>query len=154
MHYLGNDSDRAADGTDLRYSFMADSNLMNTEHIYNVFKTPCSFLELCVGLADRMAVILYRPSDGPKVHLFFWEMMDNLGLLEYTNAHIADGSVKADDIFKIVDDVNMRKYDRNGVGGLFPLKDAAEDQRNVELWYQMTNYINQQYMDYGFLRKN
>ena len=154
VYFKSNDSNRAGDGIDLRYSFMGDNNLMNTDYIYNVFKKPCSFLEMCVGLADRMNAMMYSPSDGTKVHLFFWEMMHNLGLDAYTNARIESGEKNVDDIFEIVDMVNMRTYAFDGRGGLFPLHSTMEDQRDIEVWDQMSAYINEKYIGYDFLSKS
>ena len=34
-----------------------------------------------------------------------------------------------------------RQYEANGEGGLFPLKGVCEDQREVEIWYQMNAYL-------------
>ena len=41
-----------------------------------------------------------------------------------------------------------REYSDNGHGGLFPLKNPKKDQRKVEIWYQMTEYINENYPIY------
>jgi hypothetical protein len=35
-----------------------------------------------------------------------------------------------------------RTYEPNGVGGFFPLENPNEDQREVELWYQMSAYVD------------
>ena len=49
---------------------------------------------------------------------------------------------------KIID----RGYSRRGVGGLFPLKYSKNDQRKVELWYQMHSYlIENYYVDGGIV---
>jgi hypothetical protein len=51
-----------------------------------------------------------------------------------------------DDILDCIDRFLSRKYDYNGVGGIFPLrKGASEDQRNVEIWYQMQSYLMENY---------
>jgi hypothetical protein len=34
-----------------------------------------------------------------------------------------------------------RRYERNGQGGLFPLRKPAMDQRDVEIWYQANAYM-------------
>ena len=38
-----------------------------------------------------------------------------------------------------------RTYDSNGYGGLFPLRNPREDQRKVELWYQLNAYLLEQF---------
>ena len=37
-----------------------------------------------------------------------------------------------------------RAYNRSGRGGLFPIKRVLKDQRRVEIWYQMMDYISQE----------
>jgi hypothetical protein len=34
---------------------------------------------------------------------------------------------------------------KSGLGGMFPLEDPREDQRAIEIWYQMMAYINENY---------
>jgi hypothetical protein len=34
-----------------------------------------------------------------------------------------------------------RNYEKNGVGGLFPMHDARHDQRQLELWSQLQFYV-------------
>lgn len=36
-----------------------------------------------------------------------------------------------------------RKYERNGKGGLFTIKRPDLDLRTVEIWYQMSWYLNE-----------
>jgi hypothetical protein len=39
--------------------------------------------------------------------------------------------------------VIWRTYDRRGHGGLFPLQRSNRDQRRVEIWYQLSEYLLQ-----------
>lgn len=40
--------------------------------------------------------------------------------------------------------INKRLYNEDGTGGgLFPLRHATQDQREVELWYQMMAYLTE-----------
>ncbi len=48
-------------------------------------------------------------------------------------------------IVSIIHNWMNRTYNYNGVGGIFPLKNPKEDQRKVELWYQMAQYIDENY---------
>jgi hypothetical protein len=34
-----------------------------------------------------------------------------------------------------------RYYQPNGHGGFFPLENPQDDQRHVELWYQLNEYV-------------
>jgi hypothetical protein len=64
-------------------------------------------------------------------------MIGNLGLLGCVDADPPDESVISD----IVDRVTDRRYATNGAGGLFPLQNAEQDQRKIELWYQANAYL-------------
>jgi hypothetical protein len=46
---------------------------------------------------------------------------------------------------QILTNLVERTYQKNGKGGLFPLKQPAKDQRRVEIWYQMAAYLNENY---------
>jgi len=37
--------------------------------------------------------------------------------------------------------VILRRYSKTGKGGLFPLKHPKKDQTEVEIWYQMQQYV-------------
>jgi hypothetical protein len=39
--------------------------------------------------------------------------------------------------------LNRRLYTTSGYGGLFPLEEPKEDQRKVEIWYQMMAYLGE-----------
>jgi hypothetical protein len=41
----------------------------------------------------------------------------------------------------ILERVKNRDYETDGHGGLFPLRNPPEDQRQVELWYQMGHWM-------------
>jgi hypothetical protein len=48
------------------------------------------------------------------------------------------------DIQNIFIRLNRREYDSDGGnGGLFPLNEPNEDQRDVEVWYQMMAYLQE-----------
>jgi hypothetical protein len=41
----------------------------------------------------------------------------------------------------ILDSVIWRTYSPDGRGGFFPLNQPQEDQRKIEIWYQMNKYV-------------
>lgn len=133
-----NDDNRIVDGTDLRYEFVDESELMNVDS--NWIRLGCSMLELLIGLSRRLS---FEAEGEPRA--WFWELMDNLGLKKY---HDNRYNSKADVAEKVVDTilerVIWRTYFHDGRGGLFPLKSTARDQRDVELWYQLSEYVLEQ----------
>lgn len=133
------DENRAEDGLDLRDEYIQDSWLPE----YCRIEGDCSVLEMLIGLARRIDFETSDPygnDQTDRTAYWFWEMVDNLGLMvfddesyvEYRGFHHID---------KIIDKFISRKYRRNGQGGLFPLLDTRKDQRQIEIWYQMSAYL-------------
>lgn len=129
-----NDDNRVEDGRDLRYEFSKahrirpDRDWMDLE---------CSMLEMLIGLARRLAF----EAEG-EVAVWFWELMDNVELRQFN-----DGAYRPrepgiqEHVTLTLEQIIERNYLPNGQGGLFPLAYPPEDQRKVELWYQMSHYL-------------
>ena len=107
----------------------------------------CSMLEMLIALAERMAFELAGTDVSPDIYRTgscFWEMVENLGLTRYS-----DGEYERLNgpfiVNKTLHDVVTRNYDETGVGGIFPLRGDYGDQRYVELWYQMQEYLAERY---------
>lgn len=124
-----NDDNRLEDGRLLRYEFVENANL---DPDSNWLELGCSMLEMLIGLSRRCEF----EDDMPAAD-WFWALMDNIGLRGFTDR----GGWSEQDVDEILDDVIWRTYEPDGRGGLFPLLDAQEDQREVELWYQMSEYL-------------
>lgn len=124
------DVNRSDDGKQLRSAF-ADA----TGKDISMLDGPCSLFEMLIGLARRYdgEVGDINASNVPDI---FWGMIKRLGL---------DGMVddfydpeKVDHILMVLLD---RTYEKDGTGGLFPLVNPREDQRKVEIWYQMQAFM-------------
>lgn len=127
---IPNDDNRLEDGRDLRIEFLVDERIEDEDSDW--MHMGCSMLEMLVALSRRLS---FEAEGEPKE--WFWHMMKNLNFDKYADTHkIIDREV--DDA---LDKVIWRTYRRNGLGGLFPLKKSAEDQRNVEIWYQLSAYL-------------
>jgi hypothetical protein len=124
------DGNRAQDGKDLRVQFLRETNTVVDEEGW--LEMGCSFLEMMIALAWQLAF-----EGGGEQHERFWEMIDNLGLLDCTDAHPPDEAI----VDHILNKVINRDYSPDGAGGLFPLQRTSEDQRRVELWYQANAYL-------------
>jgi len=132
-----NDDNRSEDGKKLREEY----NRMR--HSRDDFSLgPCTMLEMLIGLAIRMEDMLAEPSKGNRTNIWFWEMIRNLDFDQYTDEdyHRLNG-----DHFVnwILDGLLARTFSRNGKGGLFPLKRSRHDQRDIEIWYQMAEYLDE-----------
>jgi hypothetical protein len=127
------DENRAEDGKQLREEFMRDLYLDEVDE--NWMDLGCSMLELMIGLSRRLA----WEADG-EAHFWFWKLVENLGLHQYSD----DRRLMRTRINAVLDSVIDRTYAPNGEGGLFPLRNPKKDQRQVELWYQLSEYVLEQ----------
>lgn len=137
-----NDDNRGIDGKLLREKFMVEEDSLIP------IDGPCSMLEMIIGLALRMEDTMADPDEGDRTVQWFWEMLDNAGLSKFTDDAYYDlfGQVYVDEI---LDKILGRTYKRNGKGGLFPLEMPSKNQRKVELWYQMSAYLLENYYPEG-----
>lgn len=127
---IPNDDNRVEDGIELRYTFAQETGVVDPPEEWMTLA--CSFLEMLVALSVRFAFFVEgEPAD------WFWHMMDNLQLRPYTDAVEYDPR----EVDAVLDRVIWRQYDENGHGGLFPLTDPRQNQRDVELWYQLSAYV-------------
>lgn len=121
------DEDREADGLALRDEY-TDRDILP--------EMPCTVLEVLVALARRMAFELSSSTDEiEEPERYFWEMVWNLGL----NLH------NQEDWEAIIEDWLARDFRPSGAGSPFPLSSPTRDQRYVDLRYQMSAYLNENY---------
>lgn len=131
------DENRAYDGIHLRDEYFDEYG----DDAY-IIDTGCSFLEFLVALARRMNYI-YARVDEDRTADCFWMLIDNLGIY-YSDEIDASFFKKREKYVEFaVKNVNDRSYQENGRGGLFPLRHPRTNQRNVEIWYQMNQYLNE-----------
>lgn len=146
---LDNDENRAEDGKILREEFVEKyhSDMWKNKWKgefgnFDPIQGPCSVLEMMIGLAKRMEFVSGRPLKDN-----FWTLIHNLGLDVYRNfelLHAEYGYTRAD-IVLIVTKMMDREYTSYGRGSLFPLKKCRQNQKEVEIWYQMMNYLNENF---------
>lgn len=133
---IPNDDNRIEDGIALRHRFKEETGCKACSYLNG----PCTVLEMLVALAYRIEDVI-----GNNYVYSFWEMIENLGLDKYDDDSISEIG-NADDIDDKITELLNRTYAYNGVGGLFPLTDPPNDQRKVEIWYQMGTYLGENYM--------
>lgn len=135
----GIDSNRIHDAQELRADLIAEMAMDHTavRPFPNV-----SMLEVMISIADRLGQI----TGDEDTAFWFWEMVSNLVLDGIDdNEFWSDPESYEDEILDRVDNVINIKYDRDGLGGLFLLREgvAPQDMRDTELWYQMQYYANE-----------
>ena len=80
---------------------------------------------------------MYDPDLGDRTGQWFWNMIVSLGLGTMTDANYDSNYV--DDILQRF---MQRKYKRTGEGGLFTVPNTRQDLRDIEIWSQLTAYLN------------
>lgn len=129
--FIPNDDNRAEDGRELRSEW---ASLVDVQVERNWMTLGCSFLEMVIGLARRLEFQTEHDSV-----FWFWHLLGNVGLLGYNDRSKFCGEDVDDRTSAII----WRTYDYDGNGGLFPLRMAQHDQRKVEIWYQLNEYLLQ-----------
>lgn len=129
------DENRAEDGLDLRRKYFS-KNIP--------FEKPCSILEMLIGLSYRMDYVLYDSYLGPQIEKWFWLLINNLNLHAFADDDIFKDKRQKQNL-KILERFVERRYSFSGKGGLFPLNNPLSDQREVEIWYQMHDFIQENY---------
>lgn len=142
---VGNDINRAVDGANLRKDFMMqfidadfDPHVTN-----NLMMQECSWFEMLVALSANLDYIYDGGIEGR-----FIEIVENmkLGPLMAYRPNRTDVLKDYDQRFvnSVVHDIDANKFDRDGLGGLFPLQKAGHpDQREVEIWDQHAAYFRE-----------
>ena len=110
----------------------------------------CTVLEALIALAQKMDYILDDEDKGDRTRLWFWEMLDNLGLCLYSNDRFVDPFGRdlgqLNEIRHACDIWMSRRFEYDGTGSPFPLRNPHEDQRNIDLIKQMNAYIMEMHM--------
>lgn len=132
------DANRAADGLALRDRYAHEYADLRYDEIRH---DECSVLEMMIALACRMEDdIMHDPELGDRSPEWFWMMITNLRLDRMDDEHYDEKNVE-----NIINVMVGRSYFMNGTGGLFPLKMPKVNQRRVEIWYQMSAFIEENF---------
>ena len=135
------DRNRLGDGLSLRDRFIwerkggcsseADRNWLAA------YTRPCSMLEMMIALALRCEEeYMTGYTDLDPVGQWFHPMLYSLQLSNQTDGRFDPIAVDCR-----LRDFMQRKYQPNGLGGLFYIPDCREDLRQVEIWYQAMTYL-------------
>lgn len=138
-HYeysVPNDDNRAQDGLKLRERFEYETSIRLPD------LGECRILEFLIALAIRLNESVYNHEDPNQEPSWFWMLIVHLELNEYDDSY--DFTRIHGEIQDVFARLNRREYDSDGGnGGLFPLANPTQDQRDVEIWYQMMAYLQE-----------
>lgn len=126
------DDNRVVDGLDLRVEFAREHRLSPDD--MQVLGAG-SFLEVLIGLSRRLAFAAGGQAPG-----WAWQLLSNLELHRMSDPLTQSKHRK---VQEIMDTAICRTYAPDGTGGFFPLAWPDEDQTKIQLWYQMSAYIEE-----------
>ena len=135
------DIDREKDGLELR-----------KEQFYELYEAqstiPCTMLEMIIGISKRMSEQLMDEDGEDKTAQYFWEIIGNLGLDCWDDDNFGwETGLAQKKIEKTCEILCKRQYNPDGTGGgMFPMPGVfGINQKKMEIWYQMQDYINWKY---------
>jgi hypothetical protein len=126
---LSGDDNRADDGKELRREFILQAEIPDNPEWRT--QIGCSVLEMLIAFARRAEFQDRTPTPD-----WFWEFITNLGLDKFNDKNFDSEFVEL-----VLDDLIWRTYAPDGNGGLFPIRNPIQDQRDVEIWYQFCEYL-------------
>ena len=135
------DRNRAGDALFFRANFLDEIGSDNARKIEN---DPCSVLEVLASLAIRIDNEYVGDPSESRPDKLFWEMICNLKLDQFDDRHFYP-----DEIDELVSKWLNRDFDYDGRGSIFPLRQPKRDQRDVEIWVQMNDYLFENYGNLG-----
>lgn len=133
--FIPRDDNRADDGIKLRRKFALRRG---DDSLSDYILGPCSVLEMMVALAVRCEEsIMDDALVGDRTGQWFWGMVHNLGLSPMT-----DSKFDKDYVDDVIARFLNREYEPDGKGGLFTVKNCDRDLRTVEIWWQLSWYLD------------
>lgn len=133
-----NDDNRMVDGLDLRVEFLHESEAPRRLKP-EAFGT-CSVLEVLIGLSRRLAFTAGGEAEG-----WAWQLLVNM---EFEKMSDPLSNRKAKQVDESLEALIWRQYLPDGSGGFFPLAWPEEDQTKIELWYQLSAYVDEIHPEY------
>jgi hypothetical protein len=126
------DDNRLQDGLDLRTEFLNERRI-SRQKVH--WEKGVTVLEVLIALSRRLAF-----TAGGRAEDWAWQLLVNLRLNKMSDPFTEN---KARKVTNILETLIWRQYREDGLGGFFPLNWPDQDQRQVEIWYQMQKYVNE-----------
>ena len=123
-----NDDNRMRDGEELRKEFTSETGNQPSNSWMSM---GCTVMEMLIGVARHLSFEM----DG-EVGEWFWHLVGNLGVIHFNDRRFEPRTVE-----QVLENLVWRQYNYDGSGGLFPLREPHQDQRHVEIWFQMESYM-------------
>jgi len=131
------DRNRVEDGRGLRERYLNQTGI----NVLRMNNDCITFLEVVIALAEKMSFLTSQETDPPFTHKWFGVLLKNSGLVVFTDDSFQ--SIDAGTVREKIKNINFRMYAPDGNGGFFPLEKTHVDQRQVELWFQMQEWLDE-----------
>lgn len=131
------DSNRHADGIDLRYRYAYENGLPLSSAEESMYDTDCCWLEMMTALALRIEEhIMSDPDVGDRTSRWFWQMIESMDIkdTDYYDDRM---------IFEATRRVTNHTYHKSGKWGLFTIQDPDKDMRTMQIWDQAMAYLSE-----------
>ena len=136
-YVLREDANREADGIDLRYRFGIENHIPQPIIASQIDNWPCSVLEMMIALTFRIGeTVSGFTNESQEIKKIFHAMLDSLGIGK---------RYRESEIDRAIDRFIHRRYSFNGKGGLFTLVDCPHDMKNIDIWRQAMQWVNENY---------
>lgn len=130
---LARDGNRATDGVLFREDFYLEGDI--NSGVYD-HRDDCHVLEMLIALAIRIEEEYTGEGADGHPGIIFWEMIENLGLDLYD-----DQNFDSKEVEYTLNRWMYREFREDGWGSIFPIKNPIRDQRDIEIWSQMNEYL-------------
>lgn len=129
------DVHRARDGIGLRTRFIQE-NKFGDEQLEELKYDDCSWLEMLIALSIRIDdQLMFDMNLGNRTNNWFWLIINQMDLDIYDEEHYIYTEVR-NKLNKFI----KREYENGGKNGIFK---CNYDVREVEIWYQMHAWFNE-----------
>lgn len=135
---LSMDENRALDGEALRWQYICEKDY--SPDLLEDLDGPCSVLEMMIALCFKCEGFMDDPAIGDRFTQWFWHMIVSLGLGAMDDRSFNKRKV-GESIKRFLD----RRYEPDGQGGLFTIRNCDTDLRRIEIWHQMCWYLDEYY---------
>lgn len=133
---IRNDANRAADGIALRKDYIQSGKKISQ----SLMSRQCSVFEMLVALSVRVDNDILGDPTVYNGHILFWVMIENLGLDVYDDPFFDPEAVD-----EILDIWLKRRFREDGSGSIFCVKNCVRNQKKIEIWFQMCDFLNENY---------
>ena len=132
------DENRAADGAYLREKWLDSEGLYS--YLYEFDDEKASVFEVLIGISERLEDQVGDVMTGDHTSDRFWELLRNLDIEKYCASRYKQLNIK-----EKVRNWMLRRYKKDGTGSIFPVKNHVKNLLEMQIWDQMSLYVNEKY---------